>query len=137
MKSQTSWLLSQVDDPSLKIQINYIGVCRGEIHVGQFGSDILFKIVVNDVLNNLSMMVVTSFRSSGPCNKEIIEYDLEENIKYKFINIKFLFLFQTVSSRSCSRISSTISMVVTSLKSSRPCRKDNEEIIEYDLEENI
>ena len=29
--------------------------------------------------------------TSGPCNKEIIEYDLEENIKYKFINIKFLF----------------------------------------------
>ena len=52
---------------------------------------IFVKIVVNDVLNNLSMMVVTSFRSSGPCNKEIIEYDLEENIKYKFINIKFLF----------------------------------------------
>ena len=81
MKSQTSWLLSLVDDPSLKIQIfKYVGVSRGEIHVGQFRSDILFKIVVNDVLNNLSMMVVTSFRSSGPCNKEIIEYDLEENI---------------------------------------------------------
>ena len=55
-------------------------VCRGEIHVGQFRSDILFKIVVNDVLNNLSMMVVTSLKFLEPCKKEIIEYDLEENI---------------------------------------------------------
>ena len=53
--------------------------------------NILFKIMVNDVLINLSMMLVTSLKSWGPCNKEIIEYDLEENIKYKFINIKFLF----------------------------------------------
>ena len=43
-------------------------------------SNILFKIVVNDVLNNLSMMVVTSLKSLEPCKKEIIEYDLEENI---------------------------------------------------------
>ena len=43
-------------------------------------SNILFKIVVNDVLNNLSMMVMTSLKLLEPCKKEIIEYDLEENI---------------------------------------------------------
>ena len=42
--------------------------------------NILFKIVVNDVLNNLSMMVVTSLKLLEPCKREIIEYDLEENI---------------------------------------------------------
>ena len=42
--------------------------------------NILFKIVVNDVLNNLSMVVVTSLKLLEPCKKEIIEYDLEENI---------------------------------------------------------
>ena len=41
--------------------------------------NILFKIVVNDVLNNLSMMV-TSLKLLEPCKKEIIEYNLEENI---------------------------------------------------------
>ena len=43
-------------------------------------SNILFRIVVNDVLNNLSMMVMTSLKLLEPCKKEIIEYDLEENI---------------------------------------------------------
>ena len=42
--------------------------------------NILFKIVVNDVINNLSMMVVTSLKLLEPCKKEVIEFDLEENI---------------------------------------------------------
>ena len=41
-------------------------------------SNIFFKIVVNDVLTNLSMMVVTSLKSLEPCKKKIIEYDLED-----------------------------------------------------------
>ena len=43
-------------------------------------SNILFKIVVNDVINNLSVMVVTSLKLLEPCKKEIIEYNLEDNI---------------------------------------------------------
>ena len=57
-------------------------------------SNILFKIVVNDVLNNLSMMVMTSLKLLEPCKKEIIlrsrhhgeiveeiiEHDFTENI---------------------------------------------------------
>ena len=43
-------------------------------------SNILFKIVVNDLLNNLSMMVGTSLRLLEPCKKEIIDHDLEENV---------------------------------------------------------
>ena len=43
-------------------------------------SNILCRFVLNDLFNNLSMIVVTSLKSSGPCNKDIIEYDLEENI---------------------------------------------------------
>ena len=43
-------------------------------------SNILFKIVVNDVINNISVMVVTSLKLLEPCKKEIIEYNLEENI---------------------------------------------------------
>ena len=42
--------------------------------------NILFKIVVYDVLNNLSMMVVTSLQLLEPCKKEITDHDLEENI---------------------------------------------------------
>ena len=38
--------------------------------------NILFKIVVND----LSVMVVTSLKLLEPCKKEIIEYNLEDNI---------------------------------------------------------
>ena len=43
-------------------------------------SNILFKIVVNDLLNNLSMMVGPSLRLLEPCKKEIIDHDLEENV---------------------------------------------------------
>ena len=67
--------------------------------------NILFKIVVNDVLNNLSMMVVTSLKLLEPCKKEIIEYDLEENIQNKFIDNNFLF-FQIFSLRLSSKMSS-------------------------------
>ena len=40
----------------------------------------IYKIVVNDVLNNLSLMVVTTLKLLEPCKKEMIEYDREENI---------------------------------------------------------
>ena len=43
-------------------------------------SNILFKIMVNDFLNNLSMIVGTSLRSLEPCKKELIDHDLEENV---------------------------------------------------------
>ena len=75
-----------------KIDFNQVPVSKKglnmfKVRLSFLISNILFKIVVNDVLNNLSMMVVTSLKSPGPCNKEIIEYDLEENIYNKFINI--------------------------------------------------
>ena len=60
--------------------------------------------MVNDVVNNLSMIMVTSLNLLEPCKKEIIEYDLEENIKNKFIDIIFLFLFQIFSLRLWSMI---------------------------------
>ena len=40
----------------------------------------IYKIVVNDVLNNLSLMVVTTLKLLELCKKEMIEYDREENI---------------------------------------------------------
>ena len=98
-----------------KIDFNQVPVSKKglnmfKVQLSFLISNILFKIVVNDVLNNLSMMVVTSLKSPGPYNKEIIEYDLEENIYNKFININFRFLFQIFSLRSWSMMSSTISL---------------------------
>ena len=68
-----------------KIDFNQVPVSKKglnmfKVRLSFLISNILFKIVVNDVLNNPSMMVVTSLKSPEPCNKEIIEYDLEENI---------------------------------------------------------
>ena len=88
MKSQTSWLLSLVDDPSLKIQIfKYVGVSRGEIHVGQFRSDILFKIVFNDLLITRSRRSERSHHHYGEIVEDIIDHDLKENITSKLADM--------------------------------------------------
>ena len=38
------------------------------------------EMCIRDSVNNLSVMGVTSLKLLEPCKKEIIEYDLEENI---------------------------------------------------------
>ena len=68
-----------------KIDFNQVPVLKKglnmfKVQLSFLISNILFKIVVNDVLNNISVLVVTSLKLLEPCKKEIIEYDLEENI---------------------------------------------------------
>ena len=65
---------------SLTTILKRIFEIRKENNIYELILNILFKIVFNDVLNNLSMMVMTSLKLLEPCKKEIIEYDLEENI---------------------------------------------------------
>ena len=42
-----------------------------EVNIDELILNDLFKVVINDLLNNLSVMVVTSLRSTGPCQLKV------------------------------------------------------------------
>ena len=66
------------------------------------------------------MMVVTSLKSPGPCNKEIIEYDLEEN------NILFKPTKLNVHPVTNSKLDHMLIIVMTT--HTQMCSKTNNEI---------